>query len=126
MRLVWTHREAPLPPQGVLGHGEVARTLGRRVLARHSSAWDVLATDDLLVVLGDDLPWADGVTYLGKCPVISGLWWPTTHVTQVHPAIIAQRIRRTTPLPAALTPGCLIALHEARPADPEHLRAWLS
>jgi hypothetical protein len=82
MALVVVPRREPLAPSAVLGVGAAARALLRRLselseerLLRLRAA----RSDDALVVCGDaaELPWADGVVYLGRDAEAPSLLVPT-------------------------------------------------
>src|SRR5690349_19443083 len=71
-----------LEPVAVAGAGPVARALARRLLRydddrlRRCSG---IASTDILIALGepDQLPWVDGVSYLGRDPLAPRLLLPT-------------------------------------------------
>jgi hypothetical protein len=79
--VVWRRREPPLEPRAVLARGARVNGLATATAARVSTGCDLRAAagSGWLLVLGeaDDLPWAEGVQYLGwDC----GLLVPTTQV----------------------------------------------
>ncbi|MCB9694928.1 MAG: hypothetical protein H6736_24245, partial [Alphaproteobacteria bacterium] len=69
----WSLRDVPLAPVGMLATGAAAARLAERVSRRRDLRGVV--TDDVLVVLGTDLPWVDGAVYLGE--PASGLYTDT-------------------------------------------------
>ncbi|MFJ9951907.1 hypothetical protein [Kitasatospora sp. NPDC091207] len=77
--LRWERREPPLPAAGVLALGDAVPALA--VAARErlvdGARLGVVAGDGALLVLGaeSDLPWADGIRYLG---LDAGVLVPTT------------------------------------------------
>ncbi|MCK6546889.1 hypothetical protein L6R52_13655 [Myxococcota bacterium] len=80
--ITWTAREPPLVATGVFARGRSASQLADRLLTRSDDALARLrgvAGPGVLVVLGDTdaLPWADGVTYLGRDPGAPDLVLPT-------------------------------------------------
>jgi MoxR-vWA-beta-propeller ternary system protein len=102
----WTTRDVPLPPVAVAARGPVAAQLIERLrglpedrLARLEGG----ATESLVVVMGAsvDLPWVDGVTYLGREPDAGELLVPTTRVGTAPAALIEAALRRR----AGLDPG---------------------
>ncbi|MFO0725963.1 MAG: hypothetical protein U1E65_19420 [Myxococcota bacterium] len=114
-------RAIPLEPRGVLGLGPVARQLLQRVLwdddARLSTFTGV-ANDALVVILGQELPWVDGVTYLGQDPRAPGLLLPT----QLEPALPLDLVARALgrqrksrgPAAVSFAPPLIIPLDRAR------------
>ncbi len=77
LELRWSIRDASLAPLGVLALDGCARRLGQRLLeepAARLKLWRGLSGTGLLALFGDELPWVDGVQYLGK---EGGLWMPT-------------------------------------------------
>jgi hypothetical protein len=95
MALVVVPRREPLAPSAVLGVGEAARALFRRLrelpderLLRLRAARSEVA----LVVCGDagELPWADGVVYLARDPDAPSLLLPTT-LTVEQPVSLLER-----------------------------------
>jgi hypothetical protein len=123
----WSPREEPLPPEAVAGRGRVAVRLAERVLGR-SEAWRGVVGDDLIVVLGPDLPWVDGVTYLGRDPRAPTLWFDTRVQPDVPPALLARAVARRVPGPVAwlADPTVLVPLGAAEPFHPPALGAWLA
>lgn len=97
-KLAWSLREPPLAPHAVVARGGVVPHLAQAVVARVDTGVDLRAAgnDDWLLVLGEpaDLPWADGVTYLGWA---EGLLIPTT--LRIAPAadLVRLALRRAAP-----------------------------
>jgi hypothetical protein len=97
-----TPREPPLPAVAVVATGaavERLREAARRALARGA---DLRAAegDRHLVVLGDELPWADGCVYLGRD---GPLLVPTTRRVEPQADVVA----------AALGAPLLVVLEDA-------------
>jgi len=133
--LRWQVREPPLEPVATAATGPAARALARRLMAmspERLAALSGVAGGELLLVLGEgkDLPWVDGVQYLGRDPEAPGLLLPTT-LRPAVPLPLVERAamlrRRTAPMPVAvvLDPPLLVPLEEARPVDRAVLRQWL-
>jgi MoxR-vWA-beta-propeller ternary system domain bpX5 len=109
----WEQREPPLPPAAVLAKGDVVPRLAQRLLNRetHQRADDLRAATsaDALLIIGsaEELPWVDGVVYLGW---EDGLLVPTTLRPTPPPYLLARAIERLSPTPPtlrALVPGLL-------------------
>ncbi|MCA9552598.1 MAG: hypothetical protein KC933_21370 [Myxococcales bacterium] len=141
-RVEWVARQPPLPPVGVAARGHAAELLVRNLLTRSDDAlanFTGLAAPDLVVVCSADigrptnrseLPWVDGVSYLGVAPGSAGLWVPTTLAPTVPEALLARAIQHARiPAPAAIllfTVGeaTVISLAQARPLARDQLVAW--
>ena len=125
----WRIRTRPLEPEGVVGIGSVGRVLGSRLLSRgDAEQYRGVTCGEVLVVLGPEPPWADGVIYLGKEPEAPGLWLPTLLEPTVHPALIARALRdRGCIGPIGMIPHQRLAipLGDARPISSAHLTAWV-
>lgn len=112
-------RREPLEPRAVLAFGPVAQRLMARVL-EHSDAelaqWTGVANDDLVVLLGESLPWVDGVIYLGSDPRAPGLFVPTAIETKAPLELVARSLLRRSPPPVAvsLEPPRIVPLVKAR------------
>lgn len=69
IQLTWARREPPLTPAAVLATGDATQALASAVRERLDAGLELRAAADAdsLLVLGDagDLPWVDGVRYLG-------------------------------------------------------------
>lgn len=125
----------PLRPSLALAEGAAAARLARRLLALTDEALARLsgvAAPGLLAVLGaeEDLPWVDGIRYLGRHPDAPALLLPTA-VTFEAPlallerALVSRAPREAAPLAVLLDPLRLVPLGAARPVDRERLAAWL-
>ena len=132
----WTQRQDPLTPVGVAAVGTRARALARRLLDRDLAAplerLRAAATADALVILGaaSDLPWVDGVVYLGKDPKAGSLLIPTN----IAPSVPIDALERSLVgrLAGVETPIVVLPLNKrifsAAPALPLgtlHLIRWL-
>jgi len=83
-----------------------------------------LASKELLVVLGPaaELPWVDGVKYLGIDARAPGLLLPTQLEPEVHPALVERGLRtrfaaEVAPLAVLLEPARVASLASARPLE---------
>ena len=129
--LAWTPRAAPLAPRAVAADGATAYALGRRLLALGDAGLarlSAVAAPGLLVVLGEELPWVDGVTYLGSDPLAPSLLLPTALAPTVPVAALERAVARKRPGRVAVLPSPtrLVPCDAARAIDPERLAAWLA
>jgi hypothetical protein len=134
LRVTWSPRAVPLSPVAVAGEGAVARSLGRRLLRDDESTLSrltALAAADLLLVAGasEDLPWVDGVTYLGRDPLAPLLLLPTQHAPAVpvpwlERALIRQSGGDAGSLAVLPLSGRLIRLSQTRALARTALEAW--
>lgn len=95
----WVPREVPLAPVAVVGRGPVARLLLARLRALPDDRLARLeggTAESLTIVMGkaDDLPWVDGVTYLGREPAAADLVVPTTSAAAAPAALVEAALRR--------------------------------
>lgn len=134
MNVTWTARDEPLAVEAAFAKGEAARALAKRVLAMADIAlFRAVASDELLVLLGDHLPWVDGIVYLGREHEAPRMYLPTTLAPSVAPAMLARSVERQKPIadgPFALVPPLIvpliIPLAAAMPLDRSRLEAWLA
>jgi hypothetical protein len=128
-------RAEALVPVAAVAEKRAARALARRLLARDDAALARLAglaAPGLLLVLGaaDDLPWANGVQYLGRDPDAPALLLPTTlapaaPLALVERALLARAGAASAPLAVLFAPLRLVPLGGARPVERARLTAWL-
>ncbi len=112
MSFQWQARVEPLTPIGLCVRGEAARRLARRLIAQPRNLVGV-HTRDALILLGDDLPWVDGVVYLGKEHPLDAVLLPT-HLQPDWPASwIAQALQRQSTAPWAVLPDLIVGLSRA-------------
>lgn len=133
--LAFVPRAEPLAPAAALAEGEAAVRLARRLLALPDDALARLAGvagRGLLAVTGAeaDLPWVDGVAYLGRDPAAPALLLPTARVPAlplplVERALAAGALPGAAPLAVIAEPLRLVPLGGARPVDRARLVAWL-
>jgi hypothetical protein len=119
----------------VIGVGPAARALGARLLAESDERLRKLrgvAGRGALVVLGpsDELPWADGVHYLGRHSSAPSLLLPTTLRPDVplevfEQAVLEREPRLLSPVCVIAAPPRLISVNDALPIERDKLRGWL-
>jgi hypothetical protein len=93
--ITWARREPPLAAVAVAGTGNLREATKTRLAG--GAMLRAAVSDDWILVLGEDLPWAEGAIYLGRD---EGLLVPTT----LRPSLPAGILR------AALGPGTLAVL----------------
>jgi hypothetical protein len=131
----WLPREIPLTPRAVAAGGASAYALARRLLGRSDEALlrlSGVAGEGLIVVLGpaEELPWVDGVSYLGQEPKAPGLLLPTNLAPDaplplVAGALLARGRGLVPPVAVLLSPPQLVGAGRARPLRRERVEAWL-
>lgn len=127
-------RSSPLAPTAVVAFDEVSARLARRLLEADDERLSRLrgvGGDGALAILGDerDLPWEDGVIYLGAEEADPSLYLPTTLEPDVPPGWLASIVDPGAKnLPLALVPRTdgldVISLREARPLSRAKLVAF--
>ena len=132
-------REPPLAPGAALALREIANALLTRLLdwdeARLSRLHAVRGPDFLLVRgSASDLPWSDGLIYLGKDEAAPQLLLPTSLAPNVPSPLFERALARhcqagtpAMPGPWAVSfePPLVISLAEARPLSEQVVRRWL-
>ena len=90
MKVQWDAAEPPLPAVAVAGRGVV----GERLAARASvdERWDLVCFTDWCVLTGDDLPWVDGVVYLGVLPGTIDVLIPVHRRPRLHPGLVTRAV----------------------------------
>jgi len=107
----WRERREPLPPAGVLALGADVPRLVARLLERDDASLSRLrgvAGPDVLCVLGEaaDLPWIDGVVYVGRDAAAPSLLLPTTLEPTVPPSALERALlARASAAPLAVVPA---------------------
>ena len=86
----------------------------------------------LIVLVGAraDLPWIDGIVYLGRDPAAPALLLPTTLAPDVPPALLERAVLArlsgaAPPIAVLVDPPALVPLGEARPVDRGVLARWV-
>ena len=124
-------RGEPLPPAAVLAHGEAAVRLARRLVRRPAAElarWSGVAAPGLLLLLGEALPWLDGVRYLGREPEAPALLVPTTLAPDVPAALVERRLigeGTRAPIVVCDEPAVIFSAAAARTVSAAGLRRWL-
>jgi MoxR-vWA-beta-propeller ternary system protein len=123
----WSPRATPLTPVAVFAAGAPSRSLARsasRLVAAGRALRAAAGSDHLLVLAQpDDLPWADGATYLGRDgPILL----PTTQQCSVHLDLLAQALRQRYGTGQFLVvPGRVVAFAPSLDvADPDWLARY--
>jgi hypothetical protein len=132
--VAFTARADALTPQGVVGWGSVARALALRVLRDDDTTLGRLrgvTADDGLLLLGDSLPWVDGVSYLGCDPHAPLLLLPTHLCPNVPVDAFERAVRRRAeglrpPIAVFCDPPRLLSVAEARPLHRARLQVWIT
>jgi hypothetical protein len=129
--LTFHPRPTPLAPEMALAEGSAARRLlciEDAALARLSG----VCAADLLAVLGAeaDLPWVDGVRYLGRDPSAPALFLPTAlapaaPLPLLERALLAAASAGGAPLAVLPEPLRVVPLGAARPVERARLARWL-
>lgn len=133
-------RAEPLRPCAAVAEGEAARRLAARLLARSDEELSRLsgaAGPGMIAVLGAeaDLPWTDGVLYLGRDPDAPSLLLPTA-LAPGAPLPLWERAllaaaqaageSAAPPVAILLDPLRAVPLGGARPVRRAALAAWLA
>ena len=124
----WVRREPPLPARAVVARDDAVVGLAEAVEARLAAGADlrVCSGRGWLLALGEegDLPWSDGVTYLGWD---AGVLTPTTLRSTVPPDLLHLALRRRASaghaLLVAIGPDVVTAPMPTRAAVAGALRA---
>lgn len=133
LAISWSTRDVPLTPVAVVARGDVAPRLIARLRALPDDRLARLeggATGSVVIVAGapEDLPWVDGVTYLGREPGAAELLVPTTRRADAPAALVEAALRVRAGLPSGpfavlLDPLTVLPLAPLRHVDREALGA---
>ena len=130
----WIARDTPLLPTAVAAYGPASLRLARRLLQlpdESLSQLEGVAGQQLILVQGSEqqLPWVDGVQYLGVDPAAPFLLLPTNYRPSLPEAFVqkallkkAESSGRIAVLPSPLL---LVPLQAARPVFRSVLAAWM-
>ena len=131
--MTWRPRFTPLVPVGVAARGTAATSLAHRLMRDPDSLsnFKAVGAPGLLVILGEEsqLPWVDGVVYLGHDAESPSLLFPTSLEPSVPAALLERSLTATHKLrgPCALLldPPAIVPLSEARTLARASLIKWL-
>ncbi|MBX9667756.1 MAG: hypothetical protein K2X93_09070 [Candidatus Obscuribacterales bacterium] len=125
--LSWGFRDLPLIPQAVVAVGSgLSRALVKKLLKREQNELRKLqcvAGKELLLVLGDEsnLPWLDGVVYLGQernsSVYIPTVLQPSQSIALLERALLAANAGLKPPL--VVLPSVSIVLSLSKPFIPD-------
>ena len=130
----WIARDTPLLPTAVAAHGPASLRLAHRLLQLSDESLSQLegvAGRQLILIqgAGEQLPWADGVQYLGVDPAAPFLLLPTNYRPSLPEAFLQKALLKKAESSGRLavlpSPLLLVPLHEARPIFRSVLAAWL-
>lgn len=135
--VTWSDREPPLLPCAVVAQGDVATQLARRLLDFDGAALARLSGvsgKNILVLLGEEtnLPWVDGVFYLGRDPQAPMLLLPTRIEPRIPGAHLLERaMRKHFPKiapPLAILPDTftVVSCAQALQLSRSHIERWLA
>lgn len=135
--VTWVPRDEPLVARGAVAQGDVATDYALRLLTLRDDALRGLrgvAGDGLLVVTAErlEVPWFDGLRWMGRDPDAPNVWLPTTE----RPSVSAALIERVLSGRAGLEPSpwmiwCeagrvrVVSLATARALDRSRIESWL-
>ena len=135
MRVNFIPRDAILDPIAVVGMDEAAHALARRLLTLDGERLRQLrgaAGDRLMIVLGEtaNLPWVDGVTYLGRDREAPRLLLPAMLRPDIAFDVFERLVGRiAAPLPAPWavfsSPPRIFSVAAATVIDREEVLKWL-
>ena len=134
-KIKWHFREQPRIPAAVVGFGDVAKDLARKLLASDQAKWPSLkgvAAADGIILLGEaaSLPWVDGVSYLGSDERAPHLLLPTNREPNVPLDLLQQALIERSSFPPTLalieTRNTVVSLALARELSRDVLRSRLS
>jgi len=137
--VTWSLRSEPLVPCACIALGPVALVLARALLewdATRLARVKACAGEGVLVVLGErsDLPWTDGVTYLGRDQAAPHLLLPTNRRPDVPVDLFARAV--AAHIPEATRAGAIlpddadgllwVPVAAAGPVERESLETWMA
>jgi len=135
MRITFSPCNESLDPAAVVGLGPIARALASRLMLLSDDQLGKLrgcAGGGIIAVLGEakDLPWADGVAYLGRLPDAPRLLIPTMLRPNVAMDIFERAVARwaaalSSPWAVLASPPRLFSLADAAIINRGHLAKWL-
>jgi hypothetical protein len=136
MKLAWRPREEPLSPEALIATGDARLSVIRRLLELDDVALEKMSGVDgegVIVVIGPDLPWADGVRYLGRDAAARSLLLPTNQRPNIPLDLFERSIGALAaksgfgagPWAVSGDPLLVVPLASVRQIDRERLRGRL-
>lgn len=132
IQISWTPRRTPLTAIAAAARGEAAAKLVKRLLARDDAHLRLLrgvGSADLVLIAGpqDQLPWVDGVSYLGRVNGAPDILLPTNLQPTVPESLLARAIahaKMDPPVALLVDQRTLVSLAKALPLSRATLVAW--
>lgn len=130
----WTPRQTPLLPVAVAARGDAALRLARRLLLLDDASLarlEGVAGDELIVIKGaeEDLPWVEGVQYLGIDSEAPTLLLPTNYEASWPQPLLARalatRAGESGTIAVLPQPALLVPMKSARPVSRQRLIDWI-
>lgn len=123
MTLDWIAREPPLEPCAAVARGPARARLIEALLRRADlEGLSGVAGTDVVIVIGaaEELPWVDGVVYLGRDPAAPAVLLPTAlapavPVDLLQGAVLARCAEGSAPVAVLRDPAALVPTGAARP-----------
>ncbi len=113
MKLSWIARDQALPPEACWAEGNVAQALKDKVVGSTRNDLRLAQAENVLVVIGFDLPWVDGLIYLGR---EGELYLPTLWKPEIPQDWLVARLQQLGSGPwAVMKSGKVLELSKARP-----------
>lgn len=132
-KINWIARDTPLLPAAVAAHGPASVRLARRLLQLPDESLaqlEGIAGQQLILVQGSEqqLPWVDGVQYLGVDPAAPFLLLPTNYRPSLPEAFVQRALLKKAECSGRIAvlpvPLLLVPLNSARPVSRNVLTAW--
>jgi len=130
----WQNRAVSLDPCAIIASDEAAVDIAEKLLRLDDESLGTFqgaSAESLIFIVGrgDDLPWADGVVYLGRDARTSASFLlPTTIEPKVpidlFKLILEKKFRHL--LPCAILPGKIIPFGTAKKLSRAALERWLT
>lgn len=130
----WRPRQNPLLPVAVAARGDAALRLARRLLLLDDESLarlEGVAGDELIVIRGaeEDLPWVEGVQYLGVDSEAPALLLPTNYEASWPQPLLARalaaRVEESGAIAVLPQPPLLVPMVSARPVSRRQLTEWI-
>jgi MoxR-vWA-beta-propeller ternary system domain bpX5 len=129
LEIKWDNRFDSLEPLALITFDEAARRLRDKLLSfddEKLSAWQGVYALDLLFIAGADLPWTDGVIYLGKDARTTSIFIPTNLRPNVPFDLFEKSLLRrfAAQKPFAVVENQIIPVGKMRPISRKVLSAF--